>query len=299
MVREWGKIVGNISRARVVYQVMRYRIFATIPLIALMTLSAFPAQEIKSPVTIAIPSKGLVLFDAKTNDKATGTYVLDNGNIYGTIVSADFIRQLGLDPKEKKHKLNLDIGGTTVVIDAKIGDAPNNWMSNTLKRKYQCLVGYDFFEKYLVTIDYPAAKLTVASYPADPEETKKNIKAAATLEFDYVEHAALVKSVIHKSKEEKLETNFFVDCGMTGNSISKEHYAKLQTPQKNGLTSAPLFTIGETAWKNVPFYVLDVPAVQETAKAAKKDVAGLLGRPFLERYRVTLDYKGKRIFLEK
>ncbi|OHB76252.1 MAG: hypothetical protein A2Z34_07960 [Planctomycetes bacterium RBG_16_59_8] len=279
--------------------------FARSFLLVAVTLAASVdtfAQEKEQPtaVTISIPSKGLILFDAKTNDKATGTFVLDNGNIFGTIISADFARQLGLEPVENKpYDLTLDIGGQAFSLTARVGEAPNNWMSNSLKRKYHCLVGYDFFVKYLVTIDYPAAQLTIAPYPANPEETKKGINAAAILDFEYVEHAALVKSVIHKSKEEKLETHFFVDCGMTGNSISKEFYAKLQTPQKSGLTHAPLFSSGGTAWKNVPFFIIDVPAVQETARIAKKEVAGLLGRPFMERYRVTLDYQGKRIFIEK
>jgi len=275
-------------------KILKIRLSITLSLILILFFPTLPThgQDVEAgmSVTIPIPSKGLVLFEAKTNN---------NGNISGTIISRDFANQLELNPKEKTFSLTLDLNGKSVTLKAKIGDAPNNWMSNTLKRKYQCLVGYDFFENYLITIDYPASKLTISSYLSNIDDIKKNHKKATELKFDYLEHAALVKCKVWKDKETGFDTSFFIDCGMTGNSIDKAHYQKLQTPLKSKvLTTVPILDVAGSTFKDVPFHIIDVPTVQEVAKGAKKDVAGLLGRPFLEKYRVTLDYKGYRIFLD-
>lgn len=264
-----------------------------------LTPSSLCPDDLKEPLTVAIPSKGIVLFEAKVNGKATGLFVADNGNISGTMVSPDFAKTLGIDPSQKVVELELEIGGVKLSLKAKVEKGPNDYYSNSLQKKYHCLVGYEFFEKYLITIDYPSSKMTISQYPEDSASTQKSHSKAIALPFEHVEHAALVKTTLYKEKDVSIETAFFVDCGMTGNSIDREHYKKLPTTQKQkGMTSYSLANVAGTKFKNVDFFILDNPSVQEAAKKANRDVAGLLGRPLLERYVVTFDYKGKVIYLE-
>lgn len=181
----------------------------------------------------------------------------------------------------------------------------NNYevLSSVYGEKIDGIIGYSFFSRYIVKINFDDAEIEVwspgeISYPRGGTMLRP---AFTTLPIQ----------VLHIKDSRKMNFNFYFDTGAGLCFLMSEEFAKdssvllprrkLFPTQAEGmggrlqmrLTVVKLVQIGQYKFRNVPTYLYD----DEYNVTSYPYVGGLLGNDLLRRFNLTLNYTKREIHL--
>ncbi len=177
-------------------------------------------------------------------------------------------------------------------------------------RSIDGLIGYDFFARFVVTIDFAARSLTVWA----PTGYKKP-GAAVAVPIDFAGRLPVVASTLVLAGGRRLPARLMVDTGASQAVILRYPFAN-----ENGLldlvkdpdartTTSPSLASGPMRLVDVPVdevslaqWSFDHPRVQAhrepSGSGAYTATDGLIGNALLTRFTMTVDYPRKRLLLE-
>lgn len=263
-----------------------------------LPLSLYAGRYIQVPVTLG---------------NSPAIFLLDTGADM-TVLDLGAAKRRGLRPQGELRQLEglfkslffvrspaLTVGGaridpqTIAALDLSHGEFGENFPG------VDGILGYDFLSRFVVVIDYPAARLTLiprASFHPLPDDVA--IPAAidgAALEFPVAVGEA--------------QGNFILDTGSGGGILvqnlagqerlvtAAEHRHRVPKGARFGSGEAAVWgawadvRVGPYEWKHAPVAVVD-PA---SAKGSSFSSAGNVGAAFLRHFRLTVDLAGPGIWL--
>lgn len=292
-----------------------------------LTAADFEPPQPK-PQSVSIQSGG-----ASTSwipaDLAEGRYIFVQGRVGGretpilldsgalnTVLSADFARQLGLNPAGRMHLegtshsqqaalapgVEIEIGtlkmsGLTVVVTDLGG------VETAMGRKVPVILGKELFNSVVVEIDYPASRLafhTPESYRPDPAGRPLRLLPGES-------GARLVEASV-----EGLPTAPFVLDSGSGSAVTLfKSYVEAQglledrSPRSErllrGVSGGSVVTLATLkTFTLAGFELKDVPAEffrEDSGAFHTRRAAGNLGAGILSRFRVVLDYSRGWMYL--
>jgi predicted aspartyl protease len=174
------------------------------------------------------------------------------------------------------------------------------------KRPIEGIIGHDFFERYVVTIDY-AGKTLTAIEPG-------NFRApdgAESIPLRFAGNLAVVPVTLELAGGKRTTANVIVDTGASQALVLRHPFAQkhdLLRQSKSSSTAGSLESVS-VSFAHVPAkrlslgrWSFDNPPIRayRTATGAGGYTAtdGALGNEILRRFRVTLDYPRKRMLLQ-
>lgn len=172
------------------------------------------------------------------------------------------------------------------------------------------ILGFEFFRRYVVQIDYPARQLKVF----DPE-TYQYSGSGAVLPLTFKHNHPHINIQIQAENGEPIDCDTVVDTGARSSLIFarpfvEEHNLLKHTPQKfassavgAGLNGISKGILGRLKTVRLGSIVIEHPVTtfsQDTQGvfATTSILQGNIGGEILRRFRVTFDYKRKQMMLE-
>jgi hypothetical protein len=288
---------------------------------SLVTDAQVVSGAVAQPLTIPFePYDNLIFVGVQVNGSTPQSFLLDSG------ASTSFLNQsladsLGLGPRHKRqmnvgagessaslgfaHDVTLKLPGvglppqTVAVvslasIEARIG------------RKIAGIVGADLFKRYVVTIDYAAHQLVLS----DPNSFHDG-ESGEMLTIRLSGNRPFVQASLTPVSGPPISGEFVVDTGDTSTVTFHTPFVE-KYGLRSGQTLVPHPTTGISGdsqnWRGrlqqlqLGKYVLDHPIATFSAarKGSEADASysGVLGGEILCRFRVTIDYPHRRMYLE-
>jgi hypothetical protein len=170
------------------------------------------------------------------------------------------------------------------------------------------LIGFDFFNSFVVKINYPLRKLQFSL----PNKKSRYIRGEK-IPIEIIDSKPYLNATMESEKLGKINVKLIVDCGAS-HALSLEKYIDGEFPMPAahilgnlgvGLSGEISGNIGRTVSLSIgPFLFKDVltnfPKYSEVAaKATLKERNGNLGAEILNRFDVTFDYQNKAMYLKK
>jgi predicted aspartyl protease len=173
-------------------------------------------------------------------------------------------------------------------------------------RKIAGIVGAELFKRYVVTIDYAARQL-VLSDPNSRHDAGNTDRFALRLSGN----RSFVQTTFTPVNGPSIQAEFVVDTGdtstVTFHTAFVERYGlrsgqTLVPHQSTGVSGKSQNWRGRLKQIQLGRYVIDRPTAtfSEAQKGSEADASydGVLGGEILSRFRVTLDYSHRRMYLE-
>jgi predicted aspartyl protease len=170
------------------------------------------------------------------------------------------------------------------------------------------ILGYEFFARYVVQIDYPAARLRVFEPDAFRDDG-----GHAVMPITFEEQLPIARVTLRRADGGSADATLEVDTGLTGSLTLTRAFVdahRLIAPEQPRvrITTGALLP-GQVAAEvvRVPHVTIgaaDIDGVIANVNPTEKDagvqgkVVGLLGGDLLRRFLVTIDYSRSRILLE-
>jgi hypothetical protein len=243
---------------------------------------------------------GLVLVPLHVNQGQPCLFMLDS-TASSTSIDPNRAAELGVPP----GSVELELAGVTVTLpDLPHVSKPD--FDTRFGRAYEGTLGRDFFESFVVTIDY--ARRTVRLY--DPGVYQYAGKGKS-FHISFSGDAPVVRAKFDTNGK-TLEGDFAVDTALDASVLFPEHYAKAHQmlshfktiPATNEIWDTPaegamvgrmrVFQIG-------PFPVQQAIATfseQPSGKRGGPQLAGEIGGGMLRRFTVTFDYARMQIIFD-
>src|SRR5579884_238642 len=236
------------------------------------------------------------------NGHEPGWFVLDSG-ASGCVVDTAMARKLGLTTHGEKRATGAGTGTVVVTFTDNVTydlaglhvTIPQSYVidlsaqPSIVGRDVAGILGYDFFTRYVVAVDYEAAVLTLYN-PSDFSYAGKG----TPIPFTLVKKTPHVKVHITVASEPGVDHEVLVDSG-SEDAIDDDSIAgapkRLEIVGGVGLGQEFRTTIGRARSMNIGPYVLDQPF------GATGGVP-LIGTEILRRFYVIFDYARSRLILE-
>lgn len=272
-----------------------------------------------------IKIKNLIVIPILINGKGPFNFLLDTG--VGPLIITDAT----LIENEKVNELSIvKINGlgageeitafytSDIRIDIKnafINDIPTLILkedafnfSDYLGIKIHGILGYYFFNSFIVKIDYLAKKITFRLAKAKPKRIK-----GTKITIELLGNKPYVSALIQTPELGSVSVKLIVDCGAS-HALSLETFKggvfPVPTPNIEGNLGVGLsgkisgkvarvtnIKLGDYAFKNV---LANFPDFDDVAKKSmQKERNGNLGAELLKRFLVTFDYQNKTLYLKK
>jgi len=156
------------------------------------------------------------------------------------------------------------------------------------------LLGHDILRRFYVTVDYPARTLKLEMGQPDFLKNKKE-KAYRTIRFSTLRHLILVDVTL----DDSVTVPMILDYCASYTSLSKPlaHRLGLDPIKDKRQTIATMSIGGKVKSSNVPVVVADLSHFKNSLKGANFE--GIVGASFLYQHKLTIDYKGKRIYIHE
>jgi len=163
----------------------------------------------------------------------------------------------------------------------------------TLGVRVDGILGYEFFSRFVVTVDYEAKSLTLTL----PEAFRES-SAAEMLPIEVKDKWAFVKAELVLPGTITVQDNFMIDSGSSDavdhpivmslqSRVTSESGVGLGTPVQGATARATSFRLGR--------YTLKAPGV--SCCGATEATSKMIGNEVLRRFTVTFDYPSSRIFI--
>lgn len=293
-------------------------------LIVLLLLArcAFGSEDCKTTVVPFERNSNKIYVNVKIADSTPLWFILDSGAAF-VVVDTERAKSLGLSLKPEGEQYGA--GNKSVksysgkiaswsIADMQLepvdfmGLGVNSSVSASEGRAVDGLLGYDFFQMFVISIDYDRENITLTDpkcFQADP--------SGIVIPLEVEEHGQPTASVTLTLPDgKKLKGTFIIDTGwrltLTVNSpiVQKEELLKsaqktIQAVTGRGLggdtvdyvTRIPLIEMGDLKLKDV---VVDL-STANAGVLASENFSGILGGEILRRFRVVMDYPHKRMIL--
>jgi len=294
----------------------------SIVLLLFLAHCAFAAEDCKN-VTIPFErNSNKIYVKVKIADSEPLSFILDSGAAF-VVVDTERAKNLGLSLKPIGEQYGAgnksvssfsgqlsswSIAGTQLDPVDFMGIPVNASVSASEGRAVDGLLGYDFFQKFVIIIDYDRETLTLTDpkcFQPDP--------SGVVIPIEVEEHEQPTASVTLTLPDgKKLNGTFIIDTGwrlaLTVNTplVQKEELLKsvqktIQTVTGRGLggdtvdfvSRIPLIEMGDLKLKDV---VVDF-STATAGVLASDQFSGILGAEILRRFRVVMDYPHKRMIL--
>lgn len=293
----------------------------------LLSIPAINAQEFKftskrKQQTISFESiKNLIIVPIYINDEGPFNFILDTG-VNPLLITDPTLKQHLKTSYSRNVKIsgygNLEqLDATLTSTKVKLGDAEIENMptivlkedvlnfSNVLGKKIHGLIGYHFFNSFIVKVNYNTKRLQFIS------PSKKTRRKGEKIKFELIENKPYINVNINQEGIGNAQLKVIVDCGAS-HAISLESLNNVPFPTPNISIDADLgaglsgdikgkvariryLKIGSFTFKDVvagyPKYQLD--------SATNKDRNANLGAEILQRFNITYDYPNRLMYLKK
>ncbi len=268
------------------------------------------ALATSAPAGVVVPFKwtpGQIEVDVRVAG-AAATFLLDTGSEY-SIVSARLARVLGLQTaprlgREFADGVRLQVGAVD------LGPQPVMVMPfetyYARGRQIDGLLGFDVFERFVVSIDFASRRLmfhTPDSFPAP--------QAAVHVPITFAGRLPVVEGVLRLGDGRALPARLMVDTGASQSIMLRHPYATANGIFQiaGGERTAPSLASGPRRLVEVPAEQLavsgltfDRPEVlaftEPVGSAASTQTDGLIGNALLSRYTLHVDYARRRLLFE-
>lgn len=291
-------------------------------LIWLLTgLSGFGQDTVKAKylgtVSLEMLTGGVIILKGHVNDHSDSlNFILDTGSGGISLDSATCI-ELGFEPVPSERTIK-GIGGIRqakyvhnarlTFLNGFVTDSLNfhvndyQVLSSVYGLKIDGIIGYSFFSRYIVRLDYDSLKMHIYSqgkmtYPKGGFLLKPYLGVIPLMETDFKD-------------ERKIKSRFYFDSGaglcflltqayVNDSAVMRKRKAPMVLTQAEGvggrtqmgLTTVKSVKIGPYKFFNVPTYVFDDPY----NIISYPSMTGLIGNDLLRRFNVILNYQ-KREF---
>ncbi len=293
----------------------------------LVSISAIHAQEFKFTTkrkqqTISFESiKNLIIIPIYINDKGPFNFILDTGvnpllitdpTLQDNLKTA-YSRKIKISGYGNLEQLDATLTSTSVKLgDALIENMPTIILkedvlnfSNVLGEKIYGLIGYHFFNSFIVKVNYNTKRLQFIS------PSKKTKRKGEKINFELIENKPYITVDIGQEGIENTQLKVIVDCGAShaisleslnntpfptpSISIDADLGAGLSGDIKGKVARIHYLKIGSFTFNDVvasyPKYYID--------SATNKDRNANLGAEVLQRFNITYDYPNRSIYLKK
>jgi predicted aspartyl protease len=259
----------------------------------LLAMPALAATEIPFRWT-----PGQIEVQVAVNGRPPIWFIVDTGAEY-SILDREVAKSYGITGDRFAGGVTLAIGPVTMRDQTIMLMALDNFRRQ--KREIRGLVGYDFFARHVVTIDFQRRELLLSQPPA-PNATRFPLRFAGRLP---------VTDGILTIGQKRLKAALMIDTGASQAVILRHPFAErhgLLAPDARTTTSETV-AAGPTTWIKIPVQQLELgrwkfPSPNVSAYSTTRgaggytETDGVLGNEVLKRFRVTFDYGRKAMWLE-
>jgi tetratricopeptide (TPR) repeat protein len=246
----------------------------------------------------------------RLNDRATASVMLDTG-ASGLTISRKMAEKAGAI-KLSEHSLE-GVGSTGAsagyagwLDKVTIGDFEFHdchvHVSPNMNADYDGLIGTDVFEQYLVTIDFPAHKLSLSRTQVAPENSGISAEAADPLQFFRVGHILLMPT----SVGDTAHGLFALDTGASTNAISPALARQVSTVRDsnvlvNGMSGRVqnVYSADQTTLQfgrfRQPHENIVTFDIHGLSKDLGLEVSGFIGFATLKKMKLVIDYQNGRV----
>lgn len=251
---------------------------------------------------------GQIEIQVAVNDKKPVWFLLDSGAEY-SIVSKELAAAQGLATRFRLGRdfaegVTLKFGAVTLPYQSVMVMPLDHF--KTQGRDIRGMIGYDFFARYVVTIDYDRKTVRVC----DPK-TYKRPKNAAEIPLVFAGRLAVVPVNLSVVEYQTITLHATLDTGAQAPLIVRYPFAVAQglikmtsDPMKRETVQGPLTfskvparSIGLARW-TFPYEKVQVFATNR-GSGGDAGTDALIGNELLRNFRVTFDYPHKTLYLER
>jgi len=154
------------------------------------------------------------------------------------------------------------------------------------------LIGHDVLRRFYVTVDYPARTLRLQMEQPDFMKDHKD-SSYRTVRFSTNRHLILVNVTLDDSVTVPMILDYCASYTSLSESLASQLGLDLKEDKRQRVATMSIGDIVTS--KNVPVVVTDLSQFKKSLRGAKFE--GIVGASFLYRYKFTIDYKGKRIYV--
>jgi predicted aspartyl protease len=254
------------------------------------------------------------------NQLYTATLMIDTG-ASGISIAPKAAQKAGLEPLSGQSEPAKGIGDqkaadefSYLASEIRIGevifaDHPISVFRSAKDSDADGLIGADVFQKFIVTLDFPDNQLRLEPYPAmppDEPEDSESVPEGFHRVFRVGNHLMIPTSVNGSSS--KL---FLIDSGTSSNLIDSEAAREFTGVHEDGRTEVRglqgkvehvsraeriSLIFGGFRQDNADLVAISLEAASD---AEGIGITGVLGMPVLTQLRLTIDYRGGAVRLEK
>jgi clan AA aspartic protease (TIGR02281 family) len=252
---------------------------------------------------------GHIFISVEINGKPA-VFVLDSGAGVD-ILSTDSAKRLGITAiPSNDYIIMLGAGGDAQAWPArletlKVGDVLLKGSSVVLADlprvlKADGVLGYEFLQQFVTTIDYQAQTVTLRDAPASPAEGT------------VLPMTVMGKLPVIDADLDGVRGRFMIDTGDSGslevNSpfVKRNHLRNKYTPHLDMVTGVGIGGEDRSSVVRIPSLKVGALTIkkaignlslQKEGGFSRSDIAGAFGYDVLSRFRITLDYKNKKVIL--
>jgi predicted aspartyl protease len=293
---------------------VRSRFFVILVSFVICVIGRWPVRIHAAADPIRVPfawTPGQIEVRVRVND-VNATFLLDTGAEY-SVISTRLAGLLKVQTDRTRGRdfaddISLTLGGVSLEHQRVMVMPFDTYYARG--RTIDGLVGYDFFARFVVSIDFNGHSLTLW----EPSAFKPR-SAAVVVPIELSGRLPVVSSTLVVSEGRRLPVRLLVDTGASQAIILRYPFANtnglldLVKDVEASTTRAPSLASGELQLVDVPVeqvslarWTFDRPRVQAhrepTGSGAATDTDGLIGNTLLQRFRLTVDYQRKRLLLE-
>ncbi len=154
------------------------------------------------------------------------------------------------------------------------------------------LIGHEILRNFYITVDYPRQKLEMKMEEPEIFETGKY----RSLPFKMVRHLIIVEAVFNDT----VSAPMILDYCASYTLVSPKLAGRLGIPKRDGTrVRIDSITLGETiSTRGVMISVQDLSGLRVSA-GGNSEFEGIIGGSFLNRHKITVDYKRKKIHVHQ
>ncbi|MBN1212960.1 MAG: retropepsin-like domain-containing protein [candidate division Zixibacteria bacterium] len=151
------------------------------------------------------------------------------------------------------------------------------------------LIGFEVIRRFYVTVDYPNTILQL--YQGEPSFL--NRPGYTTIPFEKSGHLIFIEVTFN----DKVVVPMILDFCASYTSVSKELAARIGLdPKSDGVQKVGKMSLGESVTRqDVKLVAMDFTAYRQGSN--RVNFEGIIGTSFLYPYKITIDYKRKRIYV--
>ena len=254
------------------------------------------------------PVRGLVEVEVTIDGRVKGTFGIDTGadrlyidSAFARRHSLTFLRStpqrsvVGIDGSSEASFVEMrslrigqetlyNLRATAIKMDRIIKDKRLGYPDG--------LIGHDVLRRFYVTVDYPARTLKLQRGQPDFMKAGKD-SSFHTIRFSTHRHLILINVTFDSGVTVPMILDYCASYTSLSESLAGKLGLDLKEDKRQRITTMSIGDIVTS--KNVPVVVTDLSQFKKSLRGAEFE--GIVGASFLHEYKLTIDYRGKRIYV--